>query len=59
MLNREIPVKPTRVVAGHEPENTNLLLQSVYECAVSGQDSAPFARKIAKRFAAEVAQATG
>jgi len=26
MLNREIPVKPTRVVAGHEPENTNLLL---------------------------------
>jgi len=55
MLSREIPVKPTRVVAGHEPENTNLLLQAVYECAVSGQDSTPFARKIAKKFAAEVA----
>lgn len=55
MTNKEIPVKPTRVVAGHEPENTNMLLQSVYECAVSGQDSTPFAKKVAKRFAAEVA----
>ena len=39
MLQREIPCKPTRVVAGHEPENTNLLLQGIYESAVSGIDS--------------------
>ena len=54
MLNREIPCKPTRVVAGHEPENTNLLLQGVYECAVSGQDSLPITKKLVKKYAAEV-----
>lgn len=59
MLQREIPCKPTRVVAGHEPENTNLLLQAIYESAVSGIDSSSHCKKTVKKFQAEVAQATG
>ncbi len=54
MLNQEIPCKPTRVVAGHEPENTNLLLQAIYECAVSGQDSSQLSKKICKKYMGEV-----
>ena len=50
MLQRDIPVKPTRVVAGHAPENTNLLLQGVYEAAVSGVVSMAYAKKSAKKF---------
>lgn len=42
---------PKKVVAGHEPENTNLLLQAVYESAVSAIDFTPFERKVAKRYA--------
>jgi len=59
MLQREIPCKPTRVVAGHEPENTNLLLQGIYESAVSGIDSGAHCKKTVKKFQTEVAQATG
>jgi TRAF3-interacting protein 1 len=50
MLQRDIPVKPSRVVAGHEPENTNLLLQAIYESAVSGVDSGTYCKKTVKKF---------
>ena len=30
MTGEELAVKPTRIIAGHEPENTNILLQTVY-----------------------------
>ena len=35
-----------RIVAGHEPENTNLFLQALYEAAVSGVDSQPYVQKV-------------
>lgn len=36
MLKEEIPAKPGKIVAGLEPENTNLMLQAIYRAAVSG-----------------------
>jgi len=50
MLNRTFEVKATRIVAGHEPENTNIFLQGVYEAAVSGQDNGPYVKKILKKY---------
>ena len=39
MLNEELTVKPSKIVAGHDPESTNQFLQAIYRAAVSGQSS--------------------
>lgn len=42
----EIPVKSSKVVAGHEPEATNIFLQYLFKVATSGIDSAPIVAQI-------------
>jgi TRAF3-interacting protein 1 len=39
VVGEEIDVKPTKVVAGHEPEKTNFLLQQMFRAATSGIDT--------------------
>ena len=36
MTGEESAAKPTRIIAGHEPENTNIFLQTIYTLATSG-----------------------
>jgi TRAF3-interacting protein 1 len=38
-LQEEIDVRPIKIVAGQECENTNLFLQKVYQAAVMGIDT--------------------
>lgn len=53
MTKQEIPAKPNKIVAGLEPENTNIFLQAVYKAAVSGNDSQPFVKKVLAKLASE------
>jgi len=39
VVGEEIDVKPTKVVAGHEPEKTNYFLQQMFRAATSGIDT--------------------
>jgi len=39
MNGEKIDVKPAKIVAGHEPEKTNAMLQSMFRAATSGVDS--------------------
>ena len=42
----EIPVKSTKIVAGQEPEATNIFLQYLFKVATSGIDSGPIVAQI-------------
>ena len=42
----EIPVRPTKIVAGQEAEQTNIFLQYLFKVATSGIDSAPIVAQI-------------
>lgn len=42
----EIPVKSSKIVAGHEAEATNIFLQYLFKVATSGIDSAPIVAQI-------------
>lgn len=44
VVGEEIDVKPTKIVAGHEPEKTNALLQAMFKAATSGIDTSPHVR---------------
>lgn len=35
VVGEELDVKPTKVVAGHEPEKTNLFLQAMFRAATA------------------------
>ena len=39
VVGEEIDVKPTKVVAGHEPDKTNFFLQQMFRAATSGIDT--------------------
>ena len=46
MLEEKIDVKPAKVVAGLEPERTNIMLQALFRAATSGIDSGPYIQKL-------------
>ena len=46
MIGEKMDVKPSKVVAGLEPERTNYFLQQLFRAATSGMDSGPYVRKI-------------
>lgn len=46
-MEEEIDVKPAKVVAGHEPEKTNLLLQYLFKAATTiGENSGPYVARV-------------
>lgn len=41
VIGEELDVKPTKVVAGHEPDKTNGFLQAMFRAATAGIDTSP------------------
>ena len=46
VVGEEIDVKPGKIVAGQEPEKTNLFLQAMFRAATSGIDTSPHVQQI-------------
>ena len=46
VVGQEIDVKPTKIVAGQEPEKTNNFLQIMYQAATSQVDTTPHVQQI-------------
>lgn len=46
-MEEEIDVKPAKIVAGHEPEKTNYLLQCFFKAATTiGENSGPYVARV-------------
>ena len=41
VIGEQIDCKPTKIVAGHEPEKTNYFLQQMFRAATAGIDTTP------------------
>ena len=46
VLGEKIDVKANKIVAGLEPEKTNMFLQYLFKASTSGVDSTPYVKKI-------------
>jgi TRAF3-interacting protein 1 len=46
VIGEEIDCKPTKIVAGHEPEKTNFFLQQMFQAATAGIDTTPHVMQI-------------
>lgn len=46
VVGEELDVKPTKIIAGHEPEKTNIFLQAMFRAATSGIDTSPHVQQI-------------
>ena len=46
VVGEEIDVKPTKIIAGHEPEKTNIFLQQMFKAATAGIDTTPHVQQI-------------
>ena len=46
IIGEQIDVKPTKIVAGHEPEKTNIFLQAMFRAATAGIDTAPHVAQV-------------
>ena len=46
VIGEQIDVKPSKIVAGHEPDRTNFLLQCMFRAATSGIDTTPHVRQV-------------
>ena len=46
-IEEQIDVKPQKIVAGHEPEKTNYLLQCLFKAATTiGENSGPYVARV-------------
>lgn len=46
IIGEKLEVKPSKIVAGQEPDKTNLFLQQLFRAATSGIDTSPYVNKI-------------
>lgn len=46
VIGEQIDCKPAKIVAGHEPENTNFFLQQMFRAATAGIDTTPHVMQI-------------
>ena len=46
VIGEQIDCKPTKIVAGHEPEKTNFFLQQMFRAATAGIDTTPHVMQI-------------
>lgn len=46
VVGEEMDVKPTKIIAGHEPEKTNFFLQAMFRAATSGIDTSPHVAQV-------------
>jgi TRAF3-interacting protein 1 len=46
IVGEKMDVKPSKIVAGLEPDKTNYFLQRLFQASTAGIDSTPYVKKI-------------